>query len=43
MNIEKYTTKAAEAIQSAQHLVIAKKHASIDEPHLLLAMIEQTD
>jgi ATP-dependent Clp protease ATP-binding subunit ClpB len=43
MNFEKYTTKAAEAIQSANQLALQQQNSQIDVLHLFLAMIEQSD
>jgi len=43
MDFSHYTTKAAEAVQAAQQLAFNMKHAAIDEDHLLLAMLEQSD
>ena len=43
MNFEKYTTKAWEAIQSANQLALQQKNNQIDIVHLALAMIEQSD
>jgi len=42
MNFEKYTTKAAEAIQSANQLALQQQNSQIDVLHLFLAMIEQS-
>jgi ATP-dependent Clp protease ATP-binding subunit ClpB len=43
MNFEKYTTKAAEVMQSAQQMATQHKNPAIDEPHLLYAMLQQDD
>ncbi len=43
MNFEKYTSKAAESIQAAQQKAYNANHNSIDEIHMLQAMIEQSD
>lgn len=41
MNIEKFTQKSLEAIQSAQNLAVENQNAQIEEEHLLLALLEQ--
>ena len=43
MNFNKYTVKAAEAVQTAQSLAQQYKHNAIDVLHLFLAMLEQKD
>ncbi|HKL44059.1 MAG TPA: AAA family ATPase [Candidatus Absconditabacterales bacterium] len=43
MNFEKFTTKAAEAIQSANQLAVQQQNSQIDVLHLFLAMLEQSD
>jgi ATP-dependent Clp protease ATP-binding subunit ClpB len=43
MNFNKFTIKASEAIQTAHDLALQKKNTIIDIPHLLDAMLEQTD
>ena len=43
MNFNKYTTKAAEAVQTAQSLAQQYKHNAIDVLHLFFAMLEQKD
>ena len=43
MNFQKFTVKAAEAVQEAQQLAQANQHSTIDVSHLLLAMIKQND
>lgn len=43
MNFENFTTKAAEAVQSAQQLALKLQHQQIDVWHLLLALVEQKD
>jgi len=43
MNFNKFTSKAAEAVQSAQQLTQQYKHNAIDVLHLFLAMLEQKD
>ena len=41
MNIQKFTQKSLEAVQSAQNLAIANQNAQIEQEHLLLALLEQ--
>ncbi len=41
MNIQKFTQKSLEAIQSAQTLAIQNQNAQIEEEHLLLSLLEQ--
>ena len=41
MNFDRYTTKAAEAMQDAMQLAGKLKHSQIDIWHLLLALVEQ--
>ncbi len=41
MNIQKFTQKSLEAVQSAQNLAIENQNAQIEEEHLLLALLEQ--
>jgi len=43
MNLEKFTTKATEAIQEALELAISSNHSTITPLHLLRALITQTD
>ncbi len=43
MNIQKFTQKSLEAIQSAQMIAIEKNNMQIEEAHLLLALTEQED
>ncbi len=43
MNFEKYTIKAAEAVQQAQSQAVEQKHNTIDVLHILDAMLEQKD
>ncbi len=43
MNFEKYTIKAAEAVQQAQSEALEKKHNTIDVLHLTNAMLDQKD
>ena len=41
MNIQKFTQKSLEAVQSAQNLAIENQNAQIEQEHLLLALLEQ--
>ena len=41
MNVQKFTQKSLEAVQSAQNLAIANQNAQIEQEHLLLALLEQ--
>ncbi|HEY8505457.1 MAG TPA: Clp protease N-terminal domain-containing protein, partial [Gemmataceae bacterium] len=41
MNIDKYTQKAQEALQSAQRLALRFHHQQIDNEHLLTALLDQ--
>lgn len=43
MDYEKFTKKALEAVQSAQKIAYEWHNQQIDEEHILLAMIEQSD
>jgi ATP-dependent Clp protease ATP-binding subunit ClpA len=43
MNFNKFTSKAAEAVQTAQQLTQQYKHNAIDVLHLFLAMLEQKE
>jgi len=43
MNLNKFTIKASEAVQSAHDLAIQNKNNLIDIPHIFHAMLEQTD
>lgn len=42
-NFNKFTIKAAEAVQEAHDLALKSKHNNIDTIHLLLAMMGQQD
>ncbi len=42
-NFEKFTTKAAEAVQSAHDAALQLRHSVIDTIHLLQAMLDQKD
>lgn len=41
MNIQKFTQKSLEAVQSAQNLAIENQNAQIEEEHLVLSLLEQ--
>ena len=41
MNIQKFTQKSLEAIQSAQTLAVENQNAQVEQEHLLLALLEQ--
>ncbi len=41
MNLNQYTQKSLEAIQSAKNLAISNGHQQMDQVHLLLALLEQ--
>ena len=41
MNINKFTQKSLEAVQSAQTLAVEKQNAQVEQEHLLLALLEQ--
>ena len=41
MNIQKFTQKSLEAVQSAQTLAVEKQNAQVEQEHLLLALLEQ--
>ena len=43
MNIEKFTQKSLEAIQTSQNIAIENQNPQVDQEHLLLALIEQED
>ena len=43
MDTEKLTTKAREALQRAITLTKERSHAEVEAPHLLTALLEQTD
>ena len=43
MDINKFTLKAASAIQEAQKLASGKRHQYMDTPHLLFVLLEQTE
>ncbi len=41
MNVQKFTQKSLEAIQSAQTMAVQNQNAQIEEEHLLLSLLEQ--
>lgn len=41
MNVQKFTQRSLESVQSAQNLAIQNQNAQIEEEHLFLALIEQ--
>ena len=41
MNLNKYTQKSLEAVQSARELAVANGHQQLEQVHLLLAMLQQ--
>lgn len=41
MNIQKFTQKSLEAVQSAQNLAVENQNPQIEEEHLVLALLEQ--
>ncbi|MBI5930725.1 MAG: ATP-dependent chaperone ClpB [Chloroflexi bacterium] len=43
MNLSRFTTKAQEAVVAAQHLAEQENHAELDVPHLLAALLQQSD
>ena len=43
MNLEQYTTKAIEALQSASQLALGQQNSQIDILHLFLSMLQQSD
>ena len=43
MNIEKFTQKSLEAIQTSQSIAIENQNSGVEQEHLLLALIEQED
>ena len=43
MNMNQYTQKSLEAIQVAQQIAIQNHHQQLEQVHLLLAMLQQTD
>ena len=43
MNANKFTTKSAEAVESAKSIADRNSNQAVDEQHLLLALLRQTD
>ena len=43
MNIDKFTQKSLEAIQSAQNIATENQNTEVDECHLLLALVQQEE
>lgn len=43
MNLSRFTTKAQEAVIAAQRLAEQENHAEMDVPHLLVALLQQSD
>ncbi len=43
MNLNRFTTKAQEAVIAAQRLAEQENHAEMDVPHLLAALLQQSD
>ena len=43
MNLQKFTQKSIEAIQNAQNLTIENHNSQVEQEHILLALIEQSD
>ncbi|MBI3852678.1 MAG: ATP-dependent chaperone ClpB [Verrucomicrobia bacterium] len=43
MKMDKFTTKAQEALQAAQDLAHERSHQELDDEHLLLALVQQSD
>ena len=41
MNLNNYTQKSLEAVQSAQQLAVANDHQQLEQVHLLLALLQQ--
>ena len=41
MNIQKFTQKSLEAIQSAQTIATENQNSQVEQEHLLLALLEQ--
>ena len=41
MNLNNYTQKSLEAVQSAQQLAVANNHQQLEQVHLLLALLQQ--
>lgn len=43
MNAQLYTQKSLAAIQAAQNIAISHNHQQIEQVHLLLALLEQSE
>ena len=43
MNFDRYTKKSLEAIQSAQNLALRNNHQQLEQVHILLALLQQSD
>ncbi|MGM9603142.1 MAG: ATP-dependent chaperone ClpB [Faecousia sp.] len=43
MNFEIYTKKSLEAVQSAQSLAVRNNHQQLEQVHILLALLQQSD
>ena len=43
MNIEKFTQKSIEAIQTSQNIATENQNSQVEQEHLLLALLEQED
>ena len=43
MNIEKFTQKSLEAIQTSQNIATQNQNSQVEQEHLLLALLEQED
>ena len=43
MDAQRFTQKSAEALQSAQRIAIEHQNQQIEQPHLLLALLDQQD
>ena len=43
MNIEKFTQKSLEAIQTSQNIAIENQNSQVEQEHLLLALLQQDD
>ena len=43
MNAQKFTQKSLEAIKQAQALVVEYQNMQIDQPHLMAALLKESD
>ena len=43
MNIEKFTQKSLEAIQTSQNIATENQNSQVEQEHLLLALLQQDD